>query len=63
LQIPAHLPVETWTIRDPFGGPEEDFRRARGEIEMKVMNLILRVRTRKLDVGRGKTRSALTRGR
>ena len=42
------VPVETWDVKDPYGREEEEFRRARGDIEMKVMHLILRVRTGKL---------------
>lgn len=48
--IPQNLgiPVENWTIEDPMGGNEDQFRRTRDEIEMLVMRLILRVRTGKL---------------
>lgn len=42
------VPVETWDVRDPYGRDEEEFRNARANIEMKVMHLILRVRTGKL---------------
>ena len=40
--------VETWNVKDPMGGDETDFRRASDDIEMKVMNLILRIRTGKI---------------
>ena len=43
------IPVETWNVRDPFGGSEDDYRRARDEIEGAVMRLILRIRTGKFD--------------
>ena len=43
------VPVENWMIRDPYGGTEEDYRRARDEIEMAVMQLILRIRSGKFD--------------
>jgi arsenate reductase len=51
LKLPANLgiPVEDWEVKDPFGGPPEDFRRAMEEIEMLVMRLILRIRTGKFD--------------
>jgi protein-tyrosine-phosphatase len=42
------VPVETWDVKDPYGRDEAEFRRARGEIEMKVMHLILRARKGKL---------------
>jgi arsenate reductase (thioredoxin) len=42
------VPVETWEVKDPYGRDEEEFRRARGDIEMKVMHLILRARKGKL---------------
>lgn len=43
------VPVENWNIQDPYGGTEDDYRRARNEIEMAVMRLILRIRTGKFD--------------
>ena len=43
------IPVENWTVRDPYGGALEDYRRARDEIESAVMRLILRIRTGKFD--------------
>ena len=42
------IPLETWNVRDPFGGTEEEFRNARDELEMLVMGLILRIRTGKI---------------
>jgi protein-tyrosine-phosphatase len=52
MPLPAvqDVPVETWDVKDPYGREEEAFRRARSDIEMKVMHLILRVRTGKLAV-------------
>jgi arsenate reductase len=44
-------PVETWTVRDPYGGTQQEYRRARDEIEMAVMRLILRIRAGKFDSG------------
>jgi arsenate reductase (thioredoxin) len=50
-KLPSNLgaPVETWPVRDPFGGTTEDYRRAMEELEMLVMRLILRIRTGKFD--------------
>jgi protein-tyrosine-phosphatase len=62
LPVAPGLEVETWNVEDPYGRSEDEFRRARGEIEMKVMNLILRIRTGKIR-GRGNGRPALTPGR
>jgi protein-tyrosine-phosphatase len=45
----AGVPVEVWEIEDPFGRTEETFRKVRDEIEMRVMHLILRIRTQKFD--------------
>lgn len=41
--------VENWNVKDPYGGTMEEYRRARDEIEMAVMRLILRIRTGKFD--------------
>ncbi len=43
------IPVENWKVKDPYGGTMEEYRRARDEIEMAVMRLILRIRTGKFD--------------
>jgi protein-tyrosine-phosphatase len=40
--------VETWNVTDPMGKQAPEFRAARDDIEMRVMNLILRLRTGKL---------------
>ena len=45
---PGGVRVETWNVPDPFGGTEEDFRRTREQLEMLVMNLILKIRTGKI---------------
>lgn len=63
LPVKAGVPVEVWPVQDPFGRAESEFRRVRGELEMKVMNLILRIRTGKLGKQGGNTRAALTPGR
>lgn len=42
------LPVENWDVKDPYGKKEPEFRAARADIEMRVMQLILRLRTGKL---------------
>ena len=42
------VPVENWSVADPYGGTEEDYRRAREELEMLVMRLILRARAGKI---------------
>jgi arsenate reductase len=49
LPMDAGVPVEVWEIEDPFGRTEETFRKVRDEIEMRVMHLILRIRTQKFD--------------
>jgi arsenate reductase (thioredoxin) len=64
VEMPAvdGVPVETWDVKDPYGGDEEEFRRARADIEMKVMHLILRVRTGKLTVPGKKFSSRIDSG-
>jgi arsenate reductase len=49
--LPGSLPVrvENWSVEDPFGGSDEDYRKAREAIEMLVMRLILRIRAGKFD--------------
>ena len=42
------VPVENWNVKDPMGRQAPEFRVARNDIEMRVMNLILRLRTGKL---------------
>ncbi|HYO80246.1 MAG TPA: low molecular weight phosphatase family protein [Bryobacteraceae bacterium] len=44
LGLNASVPVENWPIRDPYGRPDEEYRRARDQIEILVMRLILRAR-------------------
>jgi protein-tyrosine-phosphatase len=44
LSLLSTTPIENWEIEDPFGGTDEEYRRARDEIEMLVMRLILRAR-------------------
>jgi protein-tyrosine-phosphatase len=44
----ADVPVLNWDVDDPVNGAEPEFRRAREEIEMRVMQLILRVRAGKI---------------
>jgi arsenate reductase (thioredoxin) len=46
------VPVENWDVKDPYGKPEAEFRQARSDIEMRVMQLILRIRTGKLNLER-----------
>lgn len=46
-QIPG-IPTINWTVADPFGGPIEGYRAARDQIELNVMNLILKMRMRKI---------------
>jgi protein-tyrosine-phosphatase len=50
-KLPANMgvPVETWVVPDPFGRSDEAFRTCRDDIEMRVMQLILRIRTGKFD--------------
>lgn len=43
------IPVEEWPIRDPIGQSDVIYRQVCSDIEMKVMNLILRLRSGKLD--------------
>ena len=49
-KLPAKMgvAVEDWPVKDPFGGTDEEYRRARDEIEMLVMRLILRARAGKI---------------
>ena len=49
LPVNEGVPVEVWDVEDPFGRTEETFRKVRDEIEMRVMHLILRIRTQKFD--------------
>lgn len=46
------VPVENWSVKDPYGKKEPEFRAARSDIEMRVMQLILRLRTGKLNFER-----------
>lgn len=48
LLLNAEVPVETWEVEDPYGRSEELFRRTRGDIEMRVIDLILRARLGKV---------------
>ena len=48
LTATSGVPVETWNVTDPMGKQAPEFRAARDDIEMRVMNLILRLRTGKL---------------
>lgn len=48
LPVSDEVYVEDWPIEDPYGHPEEEFRKAREKIEMRVMDLILRARLGKL---------------
>jgi protein-tyrosine-phosphatase len=61
VELPSmgEIPVETWLVEDPYGRDLSEFRRARDEIEMKVMHLILRVRTGKLIGGTKKSPVAI----
>ena len=49
-KIPAqvHPVVEEWKVFDPYGASEDVYRQACSAIEMKVMNLILRIRSGKI---------------
>lgn len=40
----VQAPVREWTVKDPMGGREEAYRRAAGQIERLVMDLILELR-------------------
>ena len=42
--------VENWPVTDPIGLSSDVFRTVRDDIEMRVMNLILRMRTGKFDL-------------
>ena len=44
LGLKTSVPVEDWPIRDPHGRQDEEYRRARDEIEILVMRLVLRAR-------------------
>ncbi len=45
--LPANrnLQVENWAVPDPYGLDETAYRRVRDDIEMRVMRLILKLRT------------------
>lgn len=38
------VPIEEWTVYDPFGSSMEVYMESANDIEMRVMNLILRLR-------------------
>lgn len=38
------VPTEDWTVRDPFGDSMEVYMQSANDVEMKVMQLILRLR-------------------
>jgi protein-tyrosine-phosphatase len=40
--------IEDWKVFDPYGSSEEVYRQTCNDIEMKVMNLILRIRSGKI---------------
>jgi arsenate reductase len=61
LPLNTEIPVEEWDVEDPYGKPAEDFRRVRDEIEMRVMDVILRARVGKLRPG-GKYAPAIDSG-
>lgn len=46
-KLPTALPtpVEEWKVRDPIGKSEDIYRTIRDEIEGRVMNLIIAIRT------------------
>lgn len=46
--LPGQLagPVEEWVIADPYGRSEGIFRQVRDQIELRVMQLMLRLRNR-----------------
>jgi protein-tyrosine-phosphatase len=48
LSRTVNMPVENWDVMDPIGKKEPEFRAVRADIEMRVMQLILRLRTGKL---------------
>jgi arsenate reductase len=48
IQIPRGPRLETWDVRDPYGKSEDHFRETRETLERMVMNLILRIRTKKI---------------
>jgi len=41
--------LESWNVEDPVGQSDEALRKVRDELEMRVMQLILRIRTGKFD--------------
>ena len=42
------VPVLEWRVRDPIGRPDTFYREVRDDIEMKVMQLILKLRKGKI---------------
>ncbi len=43
------VPMEEWTVRDPFGDSMEVYMQSANDVEMKVMQLILRFRRENRD--------------
>ncbi len=48
LPSSLNVPVEEWQVRDPIGKSEEVYRATRDDIEGRVMQLILAVRSGKI---------------
>jgi arsenate reductase len=50
MKLPSGVgvPVEDWAVTDPYGAPENIYRKVCDDIESRVMRLILRIRTGKI---------------
>jgi protein-tyrosine-phosphatase len=48
LGLSAGVPVEDWKVRDPIACGAEVYREVYSDLEMRVMNLILRIRAGKI---------------
>lgn len=46
--LPPGPKLEQWVVKDPIGAPDMVYREVRDQIEMKVMNLVLRIRNGKI---------------
>jgi len=48
LPSPAGPKIEDWYVKDPIGASDTVYGEVRDQIEMKVMNLVLRIRNGKI---------------
>ena len=43
LRIAGDLPMESWPVDDPYGGPEEGYRQAYTDLEKRVVTCVARL--------------------